>query len=143
LHEILVVCPGCGACARILPRDASRKETLASRRLVCIRCGHTEEFSSSGMAFHGRGQPRDPYFGLPLWLQTPCGAETLWAYNREHVAFIESLVTANHRQRARDEIYGTINKQLASRLPRWIKSAKKRATIVAALERLKRKLQYP
>jgi hypothetical protein len=77
----------------------------------------------------------DWYFGLPLWLQISCCRETLWAYNYKHLEFIENYVSANLRERTPN-----LNKSVASRLPKWIKSAKNRDEILKAIKKLKSKL---
>ncbi len=77
----------------------------------------------------------DWYFQEPLWLQTECCGETLWAYNEKHLEFIENYVAAKLRARIPNQ-----NRSLASRLPKWIKSAKNRDEILKAIGKLKEKL---
>src|SRR5215212_7033778 len=67
----------------------------------------------------------DWYFGLPLWLQTPCAGQVLWAWNEWHLDWMERYVAADLRERTPN-----INMSLASRLPRWIKSAKNRDEVL-------------
>jgi hypothetical protein len=83
----------------------------------------------------------DDYFELPLWLQTPCRGEALWAYNDHHLSFLENLVGARLRERGRHEKYGWSNGSLISRLPTWIKAGKNRADVLKGLSRLRRRLQ--
>jgi hypothetical protein len=83
----------------------------------------------------------DDYFELPLWLQTPCCGEVLWAYNERHISFLEDFVGARLRERVRDGKYGWSNRSLASRLPAWIKSAKNRDEVMKGLSRLRARLQ--
>ena len=49
------------------------------------------------------GGPVDWYFHLPLWLQTGCCGETLWACNPAHLAFIQGYVRVTPREHARGE----------------------------------------
>lgn len=86
------------------------------------------------------GAPVDWFFHFPLWLQIPCCSEILWAYNPEHLQFLESYVGALLRERARDEEHGWSNQSLASRLPSWIKSFKNRAGVLKCVEKLKERL---
>jgi hypothetical protein len=137
MDEILVVCPECAACARTFRKDARSRDWFAPRRLVCGACGHTREWAGREIRRRWRGAPRDDYFALPLWLQARCAGETLWAYNREHLALLESFVAAQHRERARDAKHGWSNASVASRLPKWIKLAKHRAAILRAIGKLK------
>jgi len=138
--EILVRCPNCGGCARTFRIDPTMTDWFAPRRLVCTSCGRTKDWSKRETTRQWHGEPRDDYFELPLWLQAPCAAETLWAYNREHLELIESFVASKHRERTRDPDLGWRNKSLSSRLPKWIQSSKNRAAILHAIGLLKRKL---
>jgi hypothetical protein len=85
------------------------------------------------------GAPVDWYFHLPLWLQTPCCGETLWAYNAAHLAFLEDYVRATLREHARGP-HGWRNQALANRLPKWMAEAKNRAEVLKGLEQLRQKL---
>ena len=81
----------------------------------------------------------DRYFHLPLWLQTPCCGETLWAYNAAHLAFLEDFVRAQLREHARGA-HGWRNQALANRLPGWMQDAKNREDVLRGVERLREKL---
>jgi hypothetical protein len=72
---------------------------------------------------------------VSLWLKTNCCGNTLWAYNKEHLDFLESYVSASIREQVPN-----INKSLASRLPTWIKSAKNRETVLKCINKLRKKL---
>ncbi len=80
----------------------------------------------------GTGTPAGPQFrGLDLWLQTPCEGRVLWAYDGEHLDYLERYVAAGLREQEPG------NASLASRLPAWIKAAKNRDTVGRALLRLR------
>jgi hypothetical protein len=85
------------------------------------------------------GGPVDWYFHLPLWLQTGCCGETLWAYNQAHLSFIEDFVRATLREHGRGE-HGWRNQALRNRLPRWLQAAQHREEILKCVERLREKL---
>jgi len=77
------------------------------RRLVCPHCTTTRDWRPGErdcyrlMADpHG---PNDPFFGLPLWLQTPCCGHILWAYNDRHLATLESYVGTGLRERTNSD----------------------------------------
>jgi hypothetical protein len=72
-----------------------------------------------------------------LWLQVPCAGHTLWAYNLAHVEYLERLVSAGLRLRHRPVDTTYVNKRLAARLPRWVLSAKHRATVLRGLAELR------
>lgn len=73
--------------------------------------------------------------GLDLWLQTPCRGHVLWAYDAEHLDFLERYVRAALREREPNR-----NAGLASRLPGWLKSAKNRHAVLAACATLRKRL---
>ncbi|MEU4540732.1 hypothetical protein AB0G15_38460 [Streptosporangium sp. NPDC023825] len=75
------------------------------------------------------------YAGLDLWLQTPCGNHVLWAYDAEHLDFLERYVRAFIREREPNR-----NASLASRLPAWVKDAKNRDLVLARCATLRARL---
>lgn len=140
LNETLVVCPGCSGCAlsqQVAPTHSPG--LFSSRRLTCLHCGRTQDWAERHIT-RGWHRARDDYFDLPLWLQTPCCGEILWAYNERHLTFLESFVSSGLRQRKRHLETGWSNQSLASRLPRWIKSAKNREEVLKAASLLRAKL---
>jgi len=79
-------------------------------------------------------EPRDPIPRLDLLLQTPCCGQMLWAWNTEHVLWMQKYVRA--KLRTRRWIGGWRNNSLQSRLPRWITSAKNREAVLNGLDKL-------
>ena len=149
VDEFLVVCPQCDR--RALVRQSTE---ITSPRLLCGHCGlaHDWQVKKRGVWFSDRvsdslegayvlGAPADPYFHVPLWLQTPCRGHTLWAYNAAHLAFLRAYVRATDRRRAEREDTGPRNQLLESRLPRWVKAAKNRETVARGLAVLERRLR--
>ena len=45
-----------------------------------------------------RAVQEDPFFRRPLWLQTRCVGQILWAYNEEHVNELSAYVGATLRE---------------------------------------------
>lgn len=146
LYKILVRCPRCDRCAYVVLYDESVGDAEASkarsthwtgimfgtRRLVCAHCGFTKDWQRNTV----ESRPlEDGYFHQPLWLQTPCCGETLWAYNEEHLSFLEEYVGAELRESG---ITG--NSTLVSRLPLWIKSAKNRDEVLRCVQKLRETL---
>ncbi|HEX2209471.1 MAG TPA: hypothetical protein VHG93_17465 [Longimicrobium sp.] len=144
--ECLVLCPRCSRRALVRVRDGDPPV-----QLTCVHCGHGAGWapSSPGVVttaaperFPGNvayGGPVDPYFHLPLWLRTPCRGETLWAYNEAHLRWLEEYVGAELRERSPGE-HGWSNRALASRLPRWMQSAKNRDAVLRCIRTLKEAL---
>lgn len=87
------------------------------------------------------GGAADAYFHEPLWLATPClGGEVLWATNARHLAFLRQYVEATDRRAPQRADTDPRNGTLASRLPRWLKLAKNRRAVLAAIAVLEAKL---
>ncbi len=78
-------------------------------------------------------KPHDPFFGLPLWFVGTVTGNVLWAYNREHLSLLMTLVSARLREREPNE-----NGSMVSRLPTWLLSKKNRAAAVSALKKMQR-----
>lgn len=146
--EFLVVCPRCARCALVRDRGPAAGERRVA--LSCAACGHSDVWAQEGPAaavtsgnparfekgIIGVGAAVDWYFHLPLWLQMPCCGETLWAWNRAHLEFMQRFVGASLRERQQDPEHGWSNRSLASRLPKWISKAKNRAAVQAGLATL-------
>jgi hypothetical protein len=137
---IYVVCPKCDSQAVSVPRPGLPELRYYSetrfrpRRLSCGACGTTREWTAAqkGSALVGvrLGGPDDPFFGLPLWLQTPCRGEILWAYNERHLDALEAHVAATLREHV-----GPMG--MLGRLPAWIKAAGNREDVLKAIGRLR------
>lgn len=136
-HEdpVLIACPRCGTKAVVIPHGDD--EVKAS----CTACAFSRVKSANGRAFYWYSDdPGDGYFGFDLWLVTTCNGNSLWAFNQKHLDFLENYVAAALRTRSPDEERGWRNSSLASRLPKWIKSAKNRDALLKSIDELKAKL---
>ena len=143
--KFLVVCPRCGAMAKVLIDEAefeklpkrrsleARNKFFAPRRLVCLSCSHHQIWSGKEIVV---GSNVDWYFRLPLWLEISCGGELLWAYNLEHLELLEKYVAAKLRERTKKG-----RSSFFSKLPKWIKSAKNRDEILKAIQKLKSRME--
>jgi hypothetical protein len=142
--RFLVRCPGCTSMAVVQPEGGGRA------RFSCTRCGKSggwqdrhegsvlyatslDHFESGRVCI---GAPVDWYFHLPLWLQTECCGEVLWAYNKDHLDWLRNFVNAKLRKRSYDPTHGWSNQSLASRLPKWMKSARNKSAVQKALDKL-------
>lgn len=158
--EFLVECPKCSLMAKIVLLDLEEElDVFSARKIVCSNCGYAKHWDRRNVIGYGIsnkiskdrktfgipgktkkemliiGGSFDWFFQEPLWLQTKCCGETLWVYNEKHLDFIEKYVAAKLRERIPYK-----NNSVASRLPKWIKSAKNRENILRAIEKLKGKL---
>jgi ribosomal protein S27E len=135
-RPVLVSCPKCSGMASVIPFGESEV------KCTCFSCGYAAKKSANGRAFYWYDEtPTDGYFGFELWLKTHCVGNSLWAFHREHLEFLEGYVGATLRERSRDEVLGWSNSSFASRLPKWLKSAKNREPILKAINELKAKCQ--
>jgi hypothetical protein len=139
LDPVLVVCPRCARCARVTRREPAGVGPFAPRRLTCRHCAYSDEWAASRIK-RGWQEARDDFFARPLWLQTPCCGETLWAYNDSHLAFLEGYLSARLRERTRSEATGWTNRSIVSRLPRWISASTHRDEVMRGLARLRSRL---
>ncbi|WP_328676113.1 hypothetical protein OG226_08490 [Streptomyces sp. NBC_01261] len=133
--SILVRCPRCERIAHVerrpcTPPSADRGAHPHSR-LVCRSCGLCRDGSRPDRF------SRYPAGSRPaLWLRTSTGHGELWAYNLQHLDLIRRFVAADLRERA--PWYDTGQKMtLVARLPVWMKSAKNRAELLRAVDRLR------
>jgi hypothetical protein len=119
-------CPRCG---RWLGRRSIRNLTKRGEVVRACPCGaETLVHVTRALAI---GDPVDPWFRLPVWLQRRFRDELLWAYNRRHLVFLRDYVAAGLRQRQPRR-----RGSLASRLPQWLKNGSDREAILKAIEDL-------
>lgn len=126
----LVCCPKCQSKAVVTLHNNEA-------RLSCPSCSYNQAKLAEQRTFYwGAENPTDSYFGVDLWLQTDCAGESLWAFNKRHLEYLEDFVSAKHRQR-NPNIDTWMNSSLASRLPKWLKAAKNRDQVLKAIAVLK------
>jgi hypothetical protein len=138
--EFLVRCPSCDSCATVRRIDRDNTDGFPLYRFSCTACGAAKDWCDREIIARSDSEPRDDYFHYPLWLQSPCCGQTLWAYNLRHLEFIESFVRAELRERQPDDRYGWCNRSLFSRLPKWMQSAKNREKILKAIAKIRQSL---
>ena len=129
----LVCCPKCQSKAVVTLHNNEA-------RLSCPSCGYNQAKLAEHRIFYwGAENPTDSYFGANLWLQTDCVGESLWAFNKRHLEYLEDFVSAKHRQR-NPNVDTWMSSSLASRLPKWLKAAKNREQVLKAIAVLKNKI---
>ncbi|MET7361829.1 hypothetical protein ABZS76_25740 [Streptomyces sp. NPDC005562] len=142
VDRVLVRCPKCTGIAHVAPAaivGEASPSLSAPRRLVCRACGVTRHAAGGMSLFRGTGEAVDPYFGLPLWLQTETRHGRVWAYNPEHLGLMRQFVQAPLRERPPWDSSGR-KMTLVARLPAWIKNAKNRAEVLRAIDRIRASL---
>lgn len=139
----LVICPKCQQMAKVFPKQ-EQPEQGYTMKLVCTKCPFNQEKTSAqgarGFAWYSE-DPTDSYFGYHLWLRIDCCGHSLWVFNKRHLDFLFNFVSAGLRERKKDAS-GWANSSLASRLPKWLQSAKNRDKILVALSKLKKAGNY-
>ncbi|WP_068664481.1 hypothetical protein [Paenibacillus oryzisoli] len=120
---VLIECPYCNRCSNGVKIGVNYEY-----KLICSNCGILPNPASASW---GSGT----FMGLNLWLRTNSCGHLLWAYNREHLDFLDNYITSSLRERIPNR-----NQSLASRLPEWIKNRKNREELAKGLHRLREKL---
>lgn len=141
--RMLVACPRCGGRALVVPRPGLPAAAYFTelmfqpRRLACGACGAVAdgepEVKGAALVAVALGGTEDPFFRRPLWLQTRCVGQILWAYNEEHVDELSAYVAAALRERG--GLHST--RAMFARLPRWMKRSDNREDVLAGLETLR------
>ena len=135
--RFLVRCPDCSRRAEVRRVSPEQTPNPWQARFCCTNCATVKNKQLSGWSDN---VPFDWIFKYPLWLQTECCGETLWAYNLKHLDFLESYVSAKHRVGLTPtdaQKLGYQNSTLASRLPSWMITAKNRQAVLKAIRKLK------
>ncbi len=128
--KFLVHCPQCQKCAVVITNKVQKNKRFSEARVSCAGCGYNREWDGKVLTIGGNV---DWCFKLPLWLQTPCCGEVLWAYNEEHLTYLENFVAAKLRERK-----GYIShSSVITRLPGWLKTAKNRDEILKCITKLR------
>ena len=68
-----------------------------------------------------------------LWLEADFRGHSLWAYNAEHLAYLEGYVAAGLRETPS----GVPSETLESALPQWLVSAKNRDEVLRQFGRMR------
>jgi hypothetical protein len=80
-----------------------------------------------------------PPFEARLWLEIECcGGKRLWALNATHLDYLAAYVAETQRERAFPSPSGA--RQLASKLPKWMKLARNRDEVLRAIDSLRKTL---
>lgn len=129
-------CDDCGKEFETIIPD--QKEKVNEITIACPHCGITRTYKPKNeeykIGYQTTGQAADPIFNLPLWFQAGVRGDLFWAYNRAHLNEIKSYVKSKLRERQT-----TTHTTMVEKLPKFIKEAKNRETLLKVIERLERK----
>ncbi len=144
VKQVLVVCPNCTGKALVRADDFDTpKYEISLVKVVCTSCGYNKTLENISKRIDEKqkrgkvlifGAPVDPFFHLPVWLQTDFSGELLWAYNLEHLDFLAAHVGAKLRER---NGFKFNVKSIGARLPRWMTAADNREEVLRTIEKLK------
>ena len=131
-------CGYCGARGLAHHERFPAGKAPASRevRVRCPQCGHDSPLTLAILPAHDHALGCEPATGMRLARSEPVAqGRTVWAYNAAHQAELVRFVAARLRE-------GTMvaNGSLVSRLPAWLKSARHRNKVLAAFERIERRM---
>lgn len=138
-EEFFVVCPKCSAQAKVIPSVEWRSsdQHKAERKVICSSCHFWDtKKPENGIML---STDRDWFFGLPLYYAIETSQGTFYAYNDRHLDYLEDFVSAKVRTRSKSKDSGWSNQSQISRLPKWVKLAKNRELIIAAIKKVRAK----
>ena len=110
-QEVAVVCPTCA-------KKAMAKVNFETKtvRLFCLECGCNKETSTTvkNSTIEMRA---NQYFQATLWLQATFKNEIFWAYNNNHLEYLERYISATIREHKDRTVFYTFGKaaQILSR----------------------------
>lgn len=127
--EVWVVCPTCAKKA-ISTVDFEIKKA----RLLCVDCGYNKDVFTSTYEYTSAELPANWYFKAELWLQAPFKNDIFWAYNDQHLDYLERYISATLREH-KDRTGFT----LLEKLPKFYHEAKNRTGLLKIIAKLKSK----
>jgi len=124
----------CGFCGTALIHKEKVDKYKDKIVVKCQGCNQEKSYDVSySLTYANNHQATDPYFGLQLWLQYPVDGNIFWAYNYDHLEYLQKYVSAKLREE------GIVSKySLTQKLPNFIKLAKNRDHILKIIERLQK-----
>jgi len=115
------------------------KQRPQSYKAKCPHCNFQEEWKPKIREFLKNskvddGMVKDTYYNLPLWFQTEVNGNIFWAYNPDHINYLEKYISADLRERNSNANYTS---SLVARLPQFVKAAKNREKLLKILKKWK------
>ncbi|TYR81660.1 hypothetical protein FZC66_07455 [Priestia megaterium] len=138
LDFILVKCPNCELCARVTKAANSQESSAyASHICTCPHCSYTNATVSHDKIEIQSNEAIDPFFRLPLYLTAQCQNHVLWAYNLEHLQYIESYIEVKQKNDC------FVPPTFDLYLPDWITDKRVQEEALTEIQRLKSSVFYP
>lgn len=127
--EVCVVCLSCAKKA-----IATVNFEVKTARLLCANCGYNKETTTSIYRYSTTELPANSYFKVELWLSAPFKNDVFWAYNYNHLDYLERYIFATIREH-KDRTGFT----LLEKLPKFYHEAKNREALLKIIIKLKTK----
>jgi transcription elongation factor Elf1 len=128
----------CNACGhRIVVHRPDVKVRKQALRVKCPACHAVASYPPEYRSYRGFGgttEGTDPFLGLDLWYRDSLGEHLFWAYNYDHLHYLEGYIGASLRERKTASRMSMVEK-----LPRFMQLAKNRGALLKLIARLKRK----
>lgn len=129
--EVWVVCPKCSQQAITRLNDEAKEA-----RLQCVYCGYSKSVSKCVEYAEGKfaelKHAAHLYFDVELWLAHSFKGDKFWAYNLEHLQYLEDYISAKLREH-KDRTHFT----LLEKLPKFYHDAKNREALLKIIKKLK------
>jgi len=115
------------------------KEKPETYKTKCPHCDFQEEWKAKTYRVKeeskvDNGLVKEMWYDLPLWFQKEVGGNLFWAYNLDHIDYLERYIKADLRERNNE---GSGNGTMISRLPQFVKAAKNREKLLKILKKWK------
>lgn len=127
-REVWVVCPGCEKKA-----IASADHASKTARLICTHCGHNQ-LCNTGDASSNWIMAAHNFFDAELFLKADFNDSYFFAYNREHLIYLENYIAAGLREHRNRTGFTFLEK-----LPKFYHEAGNRKPLLALIAKLKKK----
>jgi len=128
-QEVWVVCTNC-------EKKAIAKVVFENKiaRLFCVHCGYNKETTTALLKNGSIKMAAHHYFEAELWLKTPFKNDVFWAFNAEHLEYLERYISATLREH-KDRTHFT----LLEKLPKFYHEAKNREDLLKIITKLRNK----
>ena len=128
-QEVWVVCTNC-------EKKAIAKVVFENKiaRLFCVHCGYNKETTTALLKNGSIKMAAHHYFEAELWLKASFKNDVFWAFNAEHLEYLERYISATLREH-KDRTHFT----LLEKLPKFYHEAKNREDLLKIITKLRNK----
>jgi len=125
-------CDFCGSAISEVHQKGFERDV--SIKVSCKNCGKTKPYDAEHLRIvSDLRNPRDPHFGLQLWLQSGFDGSILWAYNTAHLDFLEEFVSAKLREEK-----AVSRHSLTQTMPLFILKASNRTKLLKLISKMRK-----